>query len=294
MRETAYKDADMQKLKGVIPAIPTPLDSEENVDANGLKKLIDLVIGKGAAGVFVLGSMGEGTALLDSEKVRAVQIAAEHINARVPLLAGISEPSTRKTIYVGKQLEAGADFLVTTGPYYNKFPHPESMTNFMKDLAENLSKPLVFYDIPGRTGNPVTVDLLEEILSMEKVVALKDSSADFPLIMELLRRYPDKDSRKFSILQGAENMFDVSLIMGVDGVVTGGGTVILEQVVELYNTAVAGQKEKAYKLQQQFFSNLMAIIGDDLLTDWMHALKKELAKMGICEDNVTAPFLKRM
>jgi len=284
----------MSQLSGVITAIPTPLLPNEDVDVDGLGKVIDYVIGQGASSVFVLGSMGEGPALLDSQKKAIVQAAAEHINGRVPLLAAISDVSTRRTLEMAKMLQdLGPDFLVTTTPFYYSFPHPDSIMEFMAKLANNLKKPLVFYNCPGATGNKVTLETMAVIMNMPNIAAVKDSSRDIHLVMELLRRYPDKETRPCKILQGDEFVYDLSLLLGVDGVVTGGGTVFVKTLVELYKAATKGDRLRAFKLQQKFRREMDEMLGPELFIDWMHAVKKELKKKGLCNDNVTSPFLKR-
>jgi len=284
----------MAELNGVVPAIPTPLLTGEDVDVDGLRRVIDYVIDQGASGVFVLGSMGEGPALLDSEKRRVVETAAEHVNKRVPLFAGISEISTRRTLELGRMLQdLQADYLVTTGPFYYRFPHPDSIIEFMEALADELTTPLVFYNSPATTGNPVTVDTMDRILNIPNVAAAKDSSRDIHMVMELLRRYPDKSTRPASIFQGDEFVYDMTLLMGADGVITGGGTVFVSTLVELYQAAVNGDKLKAFALQREFRRKMDEMLGPELAIDWMSAVKTRLKQMGLCDSVVTSPFLRR-
>ena len=139
----------------------------------------------------------------------------------------------------------------------------------------------------------MTLETLQAILALSNVVGVKDSSCDFPLVMELLRRYPDKNTRPFSLLQGDERIFDVSLLMGCNGLVTGGGTAFVKILVELYQAAINDDKPLAVKLQREFRTKMDRMLGPELPIDWMHAVKKELKKKGLCDDNVTKPFLKR-
>ena len=285
----------MNRLSGVITAVPTPLDQNENVDVRGLQNVIDFVIDQGAAGVFVLGSMGEGPALLDSQKKVVIETAVAHISGRVPLLAGISDVSTRRTLEMGKIVQdLGADYLVTTTPYYYSFPHSDSMKEFMDKLASGLEKPLVFYNCPGMTGNKVDIGTIEYIMHLPQVVAVKDSSGDFHMVSELLRRYPKDKNRPCSILQGDEFVYDISMLMGADGVVTGGGTLFVKELVELINAAQKNDKARVHRLQQDFRKKMDDMLGPELAVDWVHAIKKKLAQKGLCNDFVTSPFMKRM
>jgi len=279
---------------GVVPAIPTPLLANEDVDSGALCKVVDHVVDSGASGVFVLGTMGEGQALLDSQRCVAVETAAAHLDGRVPLLAGISEVSTRRTLETGKLLQqAGSDYLVTTGPYFHSFPSPESTIALMTALGDALDKPLVYYDCPGRTGNRVSADTLDAIMNMPFVAAIKDTSLDLHLQLELLRRYPDKDSRPCQLFQADESVFDVALLMGADGVVGGAVTVLMDAVVPLYDAGVRGDVDEARRLQREFTRRLVELLGPEAPVYWMQNVKRGLRQLGIGDDTVTSPYLRR-
>jgi len=284
----------MARLEGVIPAIPTPLRPNEDVDVEALGRVIDYVIGSGASGIFILGNMGEGAALLDSQKRVAVREAVKAVRGRVPLLAAISEVSTRRAVESGKAIqELGPDYLVATTPYYYQFPHPQSILSFFEELGKKLERPLVFYHAPGATGNKVGTDVLDKLMNLPFLAAIKDSSGDFRQVMELLRRYPDRLKRPASILQGDESVYDVSLLMGADGVITGGGTVFLDELVALHAACRAGETQKAWELQRDFRRKMDDMLGPELLVDWMHAIKAKLRDKGLASSTVTHPFLTR-
>ncbi len=284
----------MANLSGVIPAIATPLYANEDVDTASLKKLIDFVIDGGASGIFVLGSMGEGPALLDSQKKIAVDTAVKHTNGRVPVLAGISEVSTRRAIELGKALEPlNPDYLVITAPYYYSFPHPDSMLKYVQEIADAIKTPLVFYNCPGMTKNKVSIETLEKIMAIPQIKAIKDSSCDFEMVSTLLKKYTDKNKRSCSILQGDESVYDKSLLMGADGLITGGGTVYVSILSKLYNAAIEQDEEAAAEFQHEFITKRNNMLGGELAIDWMYRIKRELKTLGVCESNVTSPFLKR-
>ena len=285
----------MSKLSGIITALPTPLLANEDVDVQSLKKLVDYVIKQGANGIFVLGNMGEGPALLDNQKLIVVKTAVEQANKRVPVLAGIAEVSTRRMIELGKKIKGlGPDYLVMTTPFYYRFPHPDSLYGSAEKICSELDCPMVFYHCPGATGNKVSLDTILKMMQIPQMKAIKDSSGDIYLFAELLRRFPDRNNRPCQILQGDENVYDISLLMGADGVITGGGTAFVEDLVKLYNAAtVEKDQPKAFKLQQQFRKDMDDMLGSDLLTDWMYAIKSNLKEKGIIDNNVIFPFMKR-
>ena len=133
-----------------------------------------------------------------------------------------------------------------------------------------------------------------KIMQIPQIKAIKDSSCDIYLFMELLRRYPDNATRPCSILQGDEFVYDISLLMGADGVITGGGTVFIDTLTELFQAAsVEKNKVKAFGVQQQFRKQMDDMLGNDLLTDWMYAIKTKLKEKGLIDNNVVFPFIKR-
>ena len=283
------------QISGIITALPTPLLANEDVDIASLKKLIDYVIKQGANGIFVLGNMGEGPLLLDSQKLIAVKSAIEYANKRVPVLAGIAEVSPRRMIDLGEKIkDLNPDYLVITTPFYYRFPHPDSLFSAVEKITQKLDYPTVFYHCPGATGNKLGLDTMFKIMQIPQLKAIKDSSGDIYLFMEMLRRYPDKNSRPGSILQGDEFVYDIGLLMGADGVITGGGTAFVDTLIELYRAAAIEKNQTtAFKLQQQFRKQMDDMLGSELLTDWMYAIKTKLKDKGLIDNNVVFPFMKR-
>lgn len=283
-----------KKMSGLVIAMPTPLKVNEDVDLESACNLMDYSINEGVSGLMLAGTMGEGTALLDSQKKLLIENAVNHINGRVPVLATISASSTRQTVESMKMIESvGVDYLVLTTPFYYKYPDPESLIVHIKRISENTDIPIVFYNAPGCTGNPVTADTLDEILNISNVAGIKDSSCNYNNFMELLRRYPDKGTRPGFIMQADESMFDSSLIMGVDGIVSGGGVLFIKDLLALIEAGFNGDKAKVMELQIQFSEKLLGLLKPNIARDWMFKIKKELVQRGIIsEANVTEPFLR--
>jgi len=282
-----------KQLSGVIIALPTPLFENEDLDTQSLKNLIDHCIDEGADGVMVLGTMGEGVALNDAQRFETVETAVAHTNGRVPVLATISGTSTRKTIENLKAIEGlGPDYLVCTSPFYYKFPDPESIVTHVRKIAESTDQQVIFYNAPGSTGNPVSVDTIDRILNLEGVSGIKDSACQYSAFAELLRRYPDRNLRPGTIMQGDESVYDASLLMGADGVVTGGGVLFVKLLKQLYVAGIKKDIEESIRLQTLFSKSLMDVLLPDLARNWMYNIKKELADRKIISSPFsTAPFM---
>lgn len=281
------------KLAGVIIALPTPLLPNEDVDIVSTRKLIDHCIAQGVNGIMILGTMGEGVSLVDAQRQVMVDTTVEHVAGRVPVLATVSATSTRRGIdYIKAIAHSGVDYIVITTAYYYKFPDPISLLQQIEAMTNAADLPFIFYNAPGFTGNPVDVDTIDKILNMEKIVGIKDSSCNFGNFVELLRRYPDKTTRPGTIMQGDESVFDASIMMGADGVVSGGGVLFIKDVLSLYEVSKALDHKKAMLLQQNFTKLLMDVLLPNPQRNWVFNIKKILADKHIIDTpTVTAPFL---
>ncbi len=284
---------NLKKLHGIIIAIPTPLLSNEDIDVMSLNNLIEFCITEGANGIMIAGTMGEGPSLIDSQKQILIENAVRIAAGRIPVLATISTSSTRKSVENVKTLnKSGADYLVCTAPFYYKYPDPESVLLHFKKLAAVTEVPLIFYNASGFTGNEVDIETAEKILNMQEVAGIKDSSGNFRNFMELLRRYPDKDNRPGTIMQGDESLFDVSLLMGADGIISGGGVTCIHLLRRLFEAATLDKKLKSFEYQQKFTSELTKLLFPDMQRNWMFNIKNRLVEMKIIQNNcVTTPFL---
>ena len=286
---------NFKKLSGVIIAIPTPLLINEDIDVLSLQKLIDFCINEGANGLMIAGSMGEGPALLDIQRQLLIENAVKFTKGRVPILATISAPSTKKSIeYIKILNSSGADFIVCTAPYYYKYPDKESIISHVQKLASVTEIPLIFYNASGFTGNEITVDTTDFILNIDEVAGVKDSSGNFRNFMELLRRYPDSQSRPGTIMQGDESVFDASLLLGADGIISGGGVTCINKLKKLYQAGISGDKRKAFSSQQEFSTELNELLMPDLQRNWMFNIKNKLVEMEVIQNSfVTTPFLSQ-
>lgn len=290
------KEMKQKKLEGIVVAMPTPLLENEDIDIPSLLGLLDYCIEEGVNGIMLAGTMGEGTNLISSQLQCLIEKSVEHVNGRVPVLATVSASSTRKTIENSKLMEkSGIDFLVCTAPFYYKYPAPESIITHIKKIADSVNYPVVFYNLPGATGNVLDLNTIDKILNLEEVVGIKDSGGNLPDFLELLRRYPDKENRPGTLMPGIESSFDCCLLMGADGVVTGGGVLYIKLLSDLYKACLENNKSLAMKLQVDFFSQLSSLLGPNKGRDWVYKIKNKLVELNVIKKGfVTTPFYSEM
>lgn len=257
---------------GLIPPMISPLLPNGDIDTAGLSAHVERLIQGGVNGLFVLGTSGEGP-LLDATRARKIIVKTVEATAgRVPLLAGILEPSTPRALEAARSAaDCGADAVVAATPYYVEADNYGIHDHF-RQLADRSPLPLILYNIPSKTHHVLSPDIVAQIVDHPNVVGIKDSHGDWVAFERLLAlRRPG-----FTVLQGAERLSAKSLLAGGDGLVPGLGNVVPELFTSMIACAKAGDTDTALSLQAQ---------ADELGTlhtfgHWLTCLKYATSRMG--------------
>ena len=237
----------IEDLKGVIPPIITPVDADENVDVEGLKRVIDHVINGGVHGVFVLGSNGEFYGLDFENQKKAIEITVKYVNKRVPVYAGASAITTKGCIRLAKAAEAaGADAITVLTPMFIT-PNDEELYNHFVAVANSTKLPVLLYNNPGKTNNNISVSLLEKLSKINNIVGIKNTSSDFVQTIEYIRVTKDNDN--FKVLGGIDYLICGTLAYGGVGCIAGTANVAPRLVVDIYDKYMAGDYKGAMELQ---------------------------------------------
>jgi len=237
------------EIKGIIPPILTPMNADESINEQELRKQVNREIDAGVHGIFAFGTNGEAYALSAAEKDRVLGIVIEETNHRVPVYAGTGCVTTRETVEMSKKAAAmGADVLSVITPYFAAASQNELYAHYM-EVAAAVDLPIVLYNIPARTGNalaPATVARLAK--DAPNIVGAKDSSGNFDNMKQYieLTRGLDKD---FSVLSGNDSLILPALVFGGKGGIAGCANVFPGTMVEIYEAFKAGDMERAMKVQ---------------------------------------------
>jgi 4-hydroxy-tetrahydrodipicolinate synthase len=240
----------MIDIKGVIPPIITPVDTNDNVDGDGLKRVIDHVINGGVHGVFVLGSNGEFYALDYENQKRAIEITVKHVNGKVPVYAGASAITTNACVKLAKMAEeAGADALTVLTPMFIN-PSETELFNHFKTIADRTKLPVILYNNPGKTTNDISISLLNQLAKIDNIVGIKNTNLNFAQTLKFL--YETRKIDNFKVLSGTDYFIYSTLSHGGVGCVAGTANVAPAMVVDIYNKFIggdhAGALEAQYKL----------------------------------------------
>ncbi len=237
---------DATFLRGVIPPILTPVDSEDRVDEGGLKRVIDHVIAGGVHGILSLGSNGEFFALSSDEQERAASITIDHVNGRVPVYFGIGAIATKECIRLARIAERLKAQAITMLPPMFLTPNDDELFAHFRAVAESTSLPMLLYNNPDRMRVGVSANLIERLAEVPNIVGVKDSSGDLSLTAEFIRRTRDKG---FKVMAGRDLMILATLVYGGVGCVAATANIVPGLVVDIYEKFCAGDLQGALDAQ---------------------------------------------
>ncbi len=195
----------------------TPFNPNGSIDWTGFEKLIQHLISGGADYLVVLGTTGETPVLSKSEKNELIRFTYEQVNMRVPVVVGVGGNDTRQVIEDLHQLPLEqATAILSAAPYYNK-PSQEGLFQHYNHLAAASPKPLILYNVPGRTGrNMTTATTLRLAREVQNIIGVKEASGDMQQCLDILRGRPDG----FLVLSGDDALALPQLACGMDGVIS--------------------------------------------------------------------------
>lgn len=233
------------KPKGIIPAMVTPFDKNDQINRAVLRRLINYLIKGGVHGLFPIGSQGEFYALTKEEKKRITEIVVDEVNKRVPVYIGTGAITTKEAVSLTKMAQKiGADAVSVITPCFIS-PSENELYEHYTTIAKSTNLPVLLYNNPGRTGINLSADLVERLSRIENIVGIKDSSGDLTLTAEYIRNTSDE----FSVLCGRDTLIYGTLLYGGRGAIAATANVVPKLVAEIYEAYIKGDLEKARKAQ---------------------------------------------
>jgi 4-hydroxy-tetrahydrodipicolinate synthase len=204
-------------LSGTGVAIVTPFSKDHQVDFNALGKLIDFIIEGGVEYIVTLGTTGETPVLSKEEKMEIIRFTCAHINERVPVIVGIGGNDSHA---VANDLETypleKAVAVLSASPYYNK-PSQEGLFEHYRLLSAASPKPILLYNVPGRTGRNITAATTLRLANeFENIAGIKEASGDMGQCMQILRDRPED----FLVVSGDDALALPQMACGMDGVIS--------------------------------------------------------------------------
>ena len=267
----------------------TPLRGRDELDLAGLERLVEHILSGGIAGLFILGTTGEGPSLSYSLRRELIELTCRQVRSRVPVLVGITDSAFVESVNLARHAAtAGADALVLAPPYYFAEGQPE-LQEYLEHLAAEVPLPIFLYNAPNNTKVQFELETLRRALDQPNIVGLKDSSRNmgyFRQAAALLKHRPD-----WTLLVGPEELLAEAVAAGGLGGVPGGANLFPKLYVQLCEAARAGDAPRTQQLQAQVMR-----ISQSLYQIGHHAsavikgIKCALDCQGICGDFMAEPF----
>jgi 4-hydroxy-tetrahydrodipicolinate synthase len=205
------------KLKGVIPPVPTIVDSSGGLDRAGMAALIERIVASGVNGLLILGSGGEFCHMSSPLRKEVAEFAVRQVAGRLPVLLGIGAPGTAEVIDLGRHAASvGADAALVVNPYYALLSD-EALYRHYATIAETLDLPVMLYNFPALTGQDLNVEMVKRIaLAHPNVIGIKDTVDSLghtrQILTEVKSVRPD-----FLVFSGYDEYLLDTLILGGDG-----------------------------------------------------------------------------
>lgn len=279
----------MEKLKGIIPPLITPLKGDDELDREGLARLVEHVLGGGVHGIFILGTTGEAQSLSYRLRYELTEEACRLVAGRVPVLAGITDTSMAESLRMAEHAaKCGAAGVVSAPPYYFA-PSQQELTEYYTELADRSPLPLYLYNMPSHVKVSFDPKTVATLAAHPNIVGLKDSSANmnyFQTLLHLLRERSD-----FDLYIGPEELTAEAVMAGAAGAVNGGANIFPELYVAMYDAATAGDLARVKELQQRIMqiSTTIYTVGK-YGSSYLKGVKCALSLLGVCDDHTAYPF----
>jgi 4-hydroxy-tetrahydrodipicolinate synthase len=272
----------MKKLEGIIAPMATALTRDEKIDEKSTRKLVDFLIDGGIDGLFPLGTSGE-FALFDREERKiVVETVVDQTNGRVPVLAGVSDPSLQNVLAFAKDAEdAGADGVVATPPYYYSTGEDGIFTHF-ETIARVSGLPLLVYNIPEWTHLFVPPSVVQRLAEKQLIVGMKYTEYN---LLNLLR-FLKVAGKRIAIFTGSDAMTFTNLEFGGSGGVIGVANVAPKRCSAVFDAFRRGNLEAARVAQ----SNLLPIIEAISVGRFPAGLKESMRMIGMPVGSVRSPL----
>lgn len=235
-------------VRGIIPAMVTPFDEDEQINADALGTLVEHLIAGGVHGLFPTGSQGEFWALTVGERQRIWDIVVTAADGRVPVYAGTGAPTTRDVMTLNRIAERiGVNAVSVITPYFISPTDAELVAHYTA-IADASGLPVILYTNPGRTGGVnLSVDVVATLAEHPNIVGIKDSSGDLSQTMAYIAHTDDD----FTVLLGRDTLIYAGLLHGAKGSITATANAAPDLVVAIYNAFVEGRLDDALAAQRR-------------------------------------------
>ena len=275
----------MELFKGSGVAIVTPFNKDESIDYETLKKLIDFQIENKTDAIIICGTTGESATLSYEEHNKVIEACINHVNGRIPVIAGTGSNCTKSAIRMSKEAEAmGADGLLIVTPYYNKTTQKGLINHYTK-IADNVKIPIILYNVPSRTGINLEPETIKQIIDInENIKGVKEASGNISNVAKIC----ELTNNKINIYSGNDDQIVPILSLGGVGVISVIANILPKETHNLVMNYLNGNTEESKKEQLK----MLKLIKKLFIETNPIPVKKALEEMNMINGTLREPLIE--
>jgi 4-hydroxy-tetrahydrodipicolinate synthase len=270
-------------LKGTGVALVTPFKKDQSIDFAALENLIEIQIKGGIDYIVTLGTTGESVTLTEKEKVEVFNFTVEKVNGRLPIVIGIGGNNTASVIEAfGKFDLTKVVAILSVTPYYNK-PTQEGLFQHYTALANVAPKPIILYNVPGRTGRNMTAATSLRLASHPNIAGIKEAGPEMAQTIDLLKDRP----KDFLVVSGDDEIVMAQIACGMDGVISVAANAFPKPFSDMIRYSMAGDFSMAKRLNDLMVEGYSYMYEENNPA----GIKAYLAEQGVIENVLRLPLV---
>ena len=232
-------------FKGSGVALVTPFDKKNNINYIKLEELINFHLANKTDAIIVCGTTGESSTLSENEKKEVIKFVVDKVNGKIPVIAGTGSNSTKTAIEMSKfAQDVGCDGLLIVTPYYNKCSQ-EGLYKHYKEISNNVSIPIILYNVPSRTGVNITPETVLRLSRIKNICGIKEASGNISQVAKIISLV----NNEFFVYSGNDDQTLPILSLGGMGVISVAANIYPQKMHDLCYNYFDNNVKKARKIQ---------------------------------------------
>ena len=275
----------MKQIVGTGVALVTPFKKDFSIDTEALGRIVNYCIDGGVDYLVVLGTTGESVTLNKAEKMLVMDTIVKANGGRLPLVLGIGGNSTYRVAHEVQSFQSDDfDAILSVSPYYNK-PTQEGIYQHFKAISEVATKPIILYNVPGRTGsNMLPSTVLRLAADFDNIVGIKEAVGEMNQVRELIAGKPEG----FHVISGDDPTALDTVLAGGSGVISVLGQGLPEEFSTMIRLGLEGNQEEASKLQEIMSEGMDLIFEEGNPA----GIKSVFETLELCDATVRLPLVE--
>jgi 4-hydroxy-tetrahydrodipicolinate synthase len=269
-------------LTGSLVALVTPFDANDRIDYAAVERLVEFHVAEGTDGLVIAGTTGESATLERNEHAELIARTVEMVAGRLPVIAGTGSNSTRQTIDLSLAVaKSKIDGYLLVTPYYNK-PVQEGIYRHFAAVADALEKPVILYNVPGRTVADTLPETVARLATHPKIRGIKEATGDMQRLKDIKALVPDS----FGLYSGDDFTAREFIELGGHGVITVTGNVAPRLMADMCRAQAANDNDGALILDEKLqpLNTAMFLESNPIPVKWA------LAEMGMISTGIRLPL----